>query len=225
MCHNGFMKKFRYLLLPFVFLLTSCGEVTFGVSWGGTTSAGLDRSVSSNNSGKPSHSYTNNTSLDNSGLNVATLTFANMEKAQSDIQDLEKIQSFFVFDKDIMTGIENAHYLGVKANGPLYLGADSTYVDGEITFNFNVPIKNVEITAKQYYFIKTAYNEDALVVDEDVAIAVNDGGFVRVEGQVDEENQTVASTVLGYHLNEEKQSVTIKVGARRAIIEKIVFYY
>lgn len=219
------MKKFQYLLLPLVFLLTSCGEINIGFLNGESHEAGFDRSVSSQNNDKPSYSYMNNASLDNSGLTKVELTFANMDSSISDIQDVEKIKSFFVLNQEIITAIEEPHYLGVKENGPLYLGADSTYVDGSITFKLNVNVKNVEITAKQYYYVKTAYNENALVVDEDVAISVNDSGFIRVNGEVNQENQTVASTVCGYQLAEAKDTIVIKAGPRRAIIEKIAFYY
>ena len=220
------MKKKTYLLLPIALLLTSCGEITIGFSQGDTHSAGFDRPVSSQDTAKPSYSYINNTSLDNAGLNAATLTFANIEQSDSDIQNLEKIQSFLVFDQNIFTDVANPHYFGVKNDEQIvYLGADSTYVDGEITFNFNTAIKNVEITAKQYFYVETAFNEDKLMVDEEVAISVNDGGFIRLDGEKDEENHTVNPVVLGYHLATESQTIKIKVGKRRAIIEKIVFYY
>ena len=225
MCHNKFMKKSKYLLIPIVFLLTSCGEINIGFSDGDTHSAGFDRSVSSQNNDLPSFSYMNNMSLDNSGLTKATLTFANMDKSVSDIQDLEKIQSFFNIDQAIISGVENPHHVGVKDGGPFYLGAESTYVLGELTLKFNVNIKNVEITAKQYNYLDLSYNQDKLVVDEEVAISVNDSGYIRVEGAVNQEEHTVASTVCAYRLSEQSDSISIKVGKRRAIIESIALYY
>ena len=225
MCHNSFMKKKFYLLVPLIFLLTSCGEINIGFLNNEYHSAGFDRSVSSQNNEKPSYSYMNNTSLDNSGLTKATLTFANMEKAESDIQDLEKIKSFFVLDQEIVSSVSSPHLVGVKEGGPFYIGADSTLVDGEVTINFNVTIKNVEITAKQYSYVKTAFNEDTMIYDDDVAISVNDSGFIRVDGAVNEQEKTIASTVCGYHLKEESNAITIKVGKKRAIIESMAFYY
>ena len=226
MCHNGSMKKSRLLLIPLVLLLSSCnGELEFGFSNGDTHSAGPDRSTSSKEGGVISYSYMNNTSLDNTGLTKATLTFENINKSQSDIQDKELLLSYLTVDNNILTGVDNPHYVSTKDDGTFFIGADSSYVDGMITLYFNVNIKNIEITAKPYYSISTAFNEEELSYDHDVCIAINNTGYIKLDQNVNEETNEVPSSTLNYHLDESAGAITIKVGKRRAIFEKIDLYY
>ena len=226
MCHNVSMKKSRLLLLPLVLLLSSCNsELEFGFSNGDTHSAGPDRPISSRDGGELSYSYMSNPSLDNTGLTKATLTFGNINKSQSDIQDKELLMTYLTMDNSILTGVDNPHYVSTKDDGTFFVGADSSYVDGMITLYFNVNIKNIEITAKPYYSISTAFNEEVLTLDHEVCIAVNNTGYIKLNENVNEETNEVSSTTLNYHLDEPAGAVTIKVGKRRAIFEKIDLYY
>ena len=226
MCHNIPMKKSRLLLLPLVILLAGCNnQIEIGFSNGDTHSAGPDRETSSKEGGVISYSYMDNATLDNTGLSKATLTFANINTSKSDIEDKELIMSYLNVDQDILTGVDNPHYVSTKDDGTFFIGADSSYVDGMITLYFNANIKNIEITAKPYYSISTAFNEETLTIDHEVCIAINNTGYIKLNEEVNEENKEVSSSKLSYHLEEAAGAVTIKVGKRRAIFEKIDLYY
>ena len=218
------MKKRILLVLPMLALLTGCQEVKFGFSQG-FYSSGLDHEVSSSQNEVPSYSYRSNDTLDTAGLNEANLIFTNIDKSYSDLQDEEKIVSFFNFDQAILTSISNPKYVGTKDDGTFFIGAESTYVNGTLTFNFNTAIKDVEIKAQPYYFIRTSYNQEELVADEEVAISVNDSGFIKLNETKDLENVTVKETTCAFHLAQESQTISLKVGKRRAIIKQITFYY
>ena len=56
-------------------------------------------------------------------------------------------------------------------------------------------------------------------------MAVNNTGYIKLNENVNEETKEVPSTTLSYHLQEAAGAVTIKVGKRRAIFEKINLYY
>lgn len=220
------MKKSKLLLLPLVILLAGCNnQIEIGFSDGDKHSAGPDRETSSKEGGVISYSYMDNAILDNTGLSKATLTFANINTSKSDIQDKELIMSYLNVDQSILTGVDNPHYVSTKDDGTFFIGADSSYVDGILTLYFNVNIKNIEITAKPYYSISTAFNEEVLTYDHEVCIAINNTGYIKLNEQVNEENKEVSSSKLSYHLEQAAGAVTIKVGKRRAIFEKIDLYY
>lgn len=220
------MKKSKLLLLPLVILLAGCNnKIEIGFSDGDKHSAGPDRETSSKEGGVISYSYMDNAILDNTGLSKATLTFANINTSKSDIEDKELIMSYLNVDQSILTGVDNPHYVSTKDDGTFFIGADSSYVDGMLTLYFNVNIKNIEITAKPYYSISTAFNEEVLTYDHEVCIAINNTGYIKLNEQVNEENKEVSSSKLSYHLEQAAGAVTIKVGKRRAIFEKIDLYY
>lgn len=220
------MKKSKLLLLPLVILLAGCNnQIEIGFSDGDKHSAGPDRETSSKEGGVISYSYMDNATLDNTGLSKATLTFANINTSKSDIEDKELIMSYLNVDQSILTGVDNPHYVSTKDDGTFFIGADSSYVDGILTLYFNVNIKNIEITAKPYYSISTAFNEEVLTYDHEVCIAINNTGYIKLNEQVNEENKEVSSSKLSYHLEQAAGAVTIKVGKRRAIFEKIDLYY
>lgn len=220
------MKKSKLLLLPLVILLAGCNnKIEIGFSDGDKHSAGPDRETSSKEGGVISYSYMDNATLDNTGLSKATLTFANINTSKSDIEDKELIMSYLNVDQSILTGVDNPHYVSTKDDGTFFIGADSSYVDGMLTLYFNVNIKNIEITAKPYYSISTAFNEEVLTYDHEVCIAINNTGYIKLNEQVNKENKEVSSSKLSYHLEQAAGAVTIKVGKRRAIFEKIDLYY
>ena len=219
------MKKSFLLLIPVIFVLSACKEVGIGYTQE-SHEKGWDYTITS--TAKPgsvdSYSYRKNDTLDNNGLTQVNMTFANIDKSETNVQDVEKIKSYINIDQDILESINNPIYFSTKETGFAFLGADSTYVDGEITFHFNKEIKNIEIIAKQYNYTKVSF-EETFVVDENVAISVNNSGYIKVDGAVDKENQTVASTTCSFHLSSPSNDITIKAGPYRAFLEKIVLYY
>ena len=222
------MKKFRLLLLPLILLMTGCKEgqgFEIGFSNGDGHSLGPDREVSSKDNGQISYSYMNNASLDNTGLNKTTLTFEGIVKSESDIQDKGRLMDYLIDSEHILTGVDNPHNVSTKDNGQFFIGADSLYIDGMITLYFSSNIKNIEITAKPYYYISTAYNEEEIHLDHEVAISINNGGYIKLKEEVNQETKEVSSSTLSYHLDDPAGAITIKVGKRRAIFEKIDLYY
>ncbi len=222
------MKKFRLLLLPLILLMTGCKEgqgFEIGFSNGDEHSLGPDREVSSKDNGQIIYSYMNNASLDNTGLNKTTLTFEGIAKSESDIQDKGRLMDYLIDSEHILTGVDNPHNVSTKDNGQFFIGADSLYIDGMITLYFSSNIRNIEITAKPYYYISTAYNEEEIHLDHEVAISINNGGYIKLKEEVNQETKEVSSSTLSYHLDDPAGAITIKVGKRRAIFEKIDLYY
>lgn len=219
------MKKSFLLLIPVVFVLSACKEVGIGFT-NESHDKGWDYTTMS--TAKPgsvdSYSYRNPDTLDNNGLTQAIMTFGNITKSETNVQDVEKIRSYININSDILESIVNPLYFSTKETGDVFLGVESTYVNGEITFHFNKEIKNIEIIAKQYNYTKVSF-EETFVVDENVAISVNDSGYIKVNGEVNQENQTVASTTCSFHLATPSNDITIKAGPYRAILEKITLYY
>lgn len=215
------MKKL-YLLLPLVLLLSAC-EINVGFL-DESHEPGLDHSVSSQEGGAKSYSYINNTSLDNSGLSEATLTFSGMTSSTSNIKDFALISSYVSIDQEIFTGVSSANYFNTK-EGIAFLGADSSYVDGQLTLNFNVNIKNIAIKARPYSYIVTPFNEEQLMIDHEVAICVNSKGYIKLDETETEDKQQAVSTTCSFALGEGSNSINIEVGKRRAIIEEIKLFY
>ena len=219
------MKNYRLLVIPMIFMLAGCQQVDFGY-----TQASHDKGweYSSDMASQPktadSYSYRQNDTLDNSGLTTANLTFVGITTSETNVQDIEKIKSFINIDKEILENIENPLYFSTKQDGFAFLGADSSYVDGEITLIFTQDIKNIEITAKPYNYVKSSF-EETFIVDENIALSVNDSGYIKLERNINEETQTVDSSTCSFHLATPSKSIRIKAGPDRAILEKIVLYY
>lgn len=221
------MKK-RYLaLLPLMFLVSGCdiNGVKISFADGNYHSAGLDKSYSMDDYNSISYSYKNNDTLNNEGLNSVILTFENIDASETNVQDVAKIKSYLSLTDQILDSVSNPSYFNTLSSGVVFLGTSTEKVLGEITLNFNVEIKNVEILAKPYYYVDNTFNNNELVVDEDVAISLNDEGYIKINKDIDEENQTVNSSTCSYKLQEAKNTINIKVGKRRAILEKITLYY
>lgn len=221
------MKK-RYLaLLPLMFLVSGCdiNGVKISFADGNYHSAGLDKSYSMDDYNSISYSYKNNDTLNNEGLNSVILTFENIDASETNVQDVAKIKSYLSLTDQILDSVSNPNYFNTLSSGVVFLGTSTEKVLGEITLNFNVEIKNVEILAKPYYYVDNTFNNNELVVDEDVAISLNDEGYIKINKDIDEENQTVNSSTCSYKLQEAKNTINIKVGKRRAILEKITLYY
>lgn len=223
MCHNKFMKKL-FLLLP-ILLLTGCQDMKVGFL-NESHEAGLDHSISSSSNGKvDSYNFIQNMALDNTNLTKAVLTFNDIISSSSDIKDLEVINSFINIDQEVTVEAKGASYFSTKEEGYAFIGADSSYVDGYLAINFGVAIKNIEIKARPYSYIKTAFNEETLVIDHEVAICVNDLGYIKLNESANEEETKAVTSTCSFALNEASQEIVIKVGKRRAVIEEIDLYY
>lgn len=223
------MKKILLRLAPVILLLTSCNnnfkvEVLNGVSH----EPGFDNPSSAAISSSVSYSYTSNSSYDVSALNKVTMTFENIKTSDSDIVNPQTIKSYIKLDEQFDYQInENIKHFGTKNDGFAFLGNDYNDEYGQITFTTANNIKYVVIKAQQYSYLKTAFNENALVIDEDVAIAVNDSGFIKLDAPVlnETKDQITNDTTCAFSLGEGTMSVTIKAGRKRAILKEIAFYY
>ena len=224
------MKKSLFLVAPIIFILSACDSaksISIGFSENDSHSRGFDYETSSTSQrGKvDSYSYRNNDTLDNSALTKAEMTFVNITSSQTDIQSVETINSYVSVSQDIYVSASNPLYFNTKAEGLAFLGADSNLIDGEITFAFSQDIKNIEIEAVPYNYIKNSFNQDTLIIDEDVAISVNDNGYIKLGQEINKSENKVISSAVAFHLASPSNTITLKVGRRRAILEKITLYY
>jgi len=216
------MKKAYLLLLPVILILSACQSVAFGYT-NSSHEGGWDYSYVSSSS--VSYSYRSNDSLNNTGLNKAEMTFVNIDQSSTNISDVEKIKSFINMDQDILESIANPYYFSTKENAYVFLGVESSYITGEITFNFTQDIKNIEITAKPYNYEKVIVEGSSFVVDENVALSVNNSGFIKLERNINVEERSVASSTCSFALSTPSKAIRLQAGANRAILEKIVLYY
>ena len=220
------MKKGLLLIACTSLLLSGCGEVTFGYNRDDTHSAGLDHETSYDaGASKPVYQYYEGDSLNNEGLNKANLTFIGITDSRTDIRDLTMINSYVSIDQEIFVGAEEAYYFSTKSEGFAFLGADSSYVDGKLVLAFNTNIKNVEIVARSYSYLKTAFNENSVLIDHEVALSVNDSKYIKLKDDLDEDHQMAVTTNCSYSLSAPSDHIVIKAARRRAIIEKIILYY
>ena len=221
------MKKKGLLLIPFAILLASCDQVTFGFSQG-LHSAGMEGSfnTSSKKEAPDSYSYYAGDIIETEGKNEANITFT-IDQTESFL-DVSKLNDLITSDVDAselsITPKECAN-VGSNENNGLFIGADSTYVDGYLILGFDKAIKDIKIEASPYYYLKNAWNEDTLVIDQDVAISVNGSGYVKLSSELNESGDKVNLTTCRYHLSGNDNEVMIKVGPRRAFINKITLYY
>lgn len=217
------MKKASYLLLPLVLVLTGC---QFSIGYDKNShEPGLDKSYSQSTNNQKSYTYFTGDQIESIGLTKEIITIKEITKAESDIKDIEKLNN--LFDRDASSAFEtvsNPSYVGVKEEG-LFIGTDSSYLDGELTFNFVNPIHYVEIVARAYTYVVTSFNEYSVSIDYDAAIAVNDSPYIKMNGKYNEETERAESVTCRYHLTNPSNAFTIKVGLQRAFIEVINVYY
>lgn len=221
------MKKVKFLVLPLLLCLTGCQ--TFEVGYDEFEhDKGLDKSVSGNSYSAITYSYYGGDQYAiNTNLETANITFAGINTNDSNVTDIEKLNSYVVSDKEnFFETIENPYNVGTNEEFGLYLGVSSTYAHGEMTLVLNKDIKNIEIVATPYYFYRDAWNEEELVVDQDSAISVNGSPFIRLSTSVNEAG-VVNETTCKYqnYASENKNKVTLRVGPTKAFIKKITLYY
>lgn len=226
------MKKSLLALFPLILILTACnGSNSFRVEFldGISHAPGFDNeSIPQDYSSIP-YSYVPNSSYDVGTLNEVNLTFENIKESDSSITNAAKIKSYIKndnanFEFEIDSKIK---YFGTKNDGFAFLGSNYNDEWGEITFVTNEQIKNVVIKAKQYYYLKTAFNENALEIDQNVAIAVNDSGFIKLDKPIlnEEQDSIINYTLCAFSFTEATNRVTLKAGKDRAIIEEISLYF
>ena len=90
---------------------------------------------------------------------------------------------------------------------------------------FNSKIKDVIIEACPYYSLPHAWNEDELKIDSEVGVAINNSRYVKLSSEADETEEKAKSTNCRFHFSESLSEFTIKVGPKRAFIQKISLYY
>lgn len=224
------MKKSLLLIVPALLCLTSCQEFKVGLD-NGYHSSGLDKSISSQGSATAADEYkTYGGDIFNVGdASSVELTFDHFTDNLSDITDIEKLNSFVVPSEDnFFVTVEGPSNVGTKEEQGLFIGTNSRYADGYLTFNFNKDIKYVVITATPYYYINTAWNGDEAVVDEDVGISVNGSLYVPLVSTLDAETNCVKETQCKYDVSskaEDKNKVSLRVKQRRTFLKKITLYY
>lgn len=229
MCNTKNMKKNIAVLLPLCFLtLIACDGFNFGFNQGGNHEPGLNQSLPTNSSNFTSYSYYAGALFDEEDFAAHfTLTFTGIEKNASNLSDLATINSYVnVSDESVAVSLDEVRYLGTKDNGSLFSGTKVAGSDGLLKMIFNVAAKAVLIEATPYSFINNAYNQEGVVVDKNVAIAVNDSGYILLaEDLLDEDGTDIVTTECKYELNEQSEEISIKVANGRAFIKSITVYY
>ena len=217
------MKKIAYLL-PVLFLLASCDGFRFGYL-NEPHDPGIDGGAStSQKTYTESYSYFSGDQISTEGKNVANITFAAQESL-SDIA-IEKVDELVSCDVDgLYAGAIETFNVGTRADSWLFIGTSSSYADGYLTLGFNSPIKDVLIEATPYYYEDSSWNEEKLMVDENVCIAVNTSGYIKLSSLTNDEKTEVNVSECRYHFQESQTQIKIKTGGQKAFIKKITLYY
>ena len=220
------MKKSRLVFVPLLFVLASCETFTVGFT-DDVHEAGVDHSTVSAYKEPSYPSYGGDQFTPSENENIAVITFSGIDDGLSNIQDIDKLNSFVTIDKeDFFQTIENPLNVGTKEGEGLFIGADSTYVDGEMTLVFKQNIKYVEILATPYYYVSHSWNDEKTQIDSDAGISVNGSPYIFISSSQNEDGSIKETNCrfLNY-AQENKEKVTIKVGPKRALIKKITLYY
>ena len=217
------MKKIAYLI-PVVLLLTSCEMFRIGFT-NEQHEPGVDGGAStSQKTYTESYSYYSGDSIDTEGKSVAHLTF-NAPEGLSDIA-IEKVDELVSCDVDgLYAGAVEASNVGTRADAWLFIGTSSSYADGYLTLGFNSPIKDVLIEATPYYYVDSSWNDDKLIVDEGVCVAVNTSGYIKLSSLTNDAKTEVNTSECRYHFQESQTQIKIKAGGQKAFIKKITLYY
>ena len=215
------MKKAYLLLIPLMALLVACNEQLKMGYIEGKTISGVDGSFAGSQYSAGNYTYFAGDDVDTTNTNVANFTFAANETTSN--IGIEAITAITSCDNtNIEYQIQEASNVGTKEGFGLFIGADSTYVDGHLSIIVNQPVKGVVITARRYYSYVNSWNEENLVSDSNVAVAINSSKYVKVTTNKDAEN--IPLTTECRFNGQDKNLIDIKVGPQRAFIEKITFY-
>ena len=223
MCHTDFMKKSLLLFVPVLIALSSCDQLRVGYV-NESHSAGFADSRSST-SNVNSYVYFNGDTINSANPNVGHVTFespnTSSNMAKEDVAALINCDVVGLFNE-----VVDASYVGTKKDTGLFIGYDSTIVDGYLTLSFKYNIKDVVIKACPYYTGEIVGFTDRVEHDENVAIAINDSDYFKLTYSLNSETNEVNLQEGRYHIleNDVKQ-LNIKVGPQRAFIKEITVYY
>lgn len=219
------MKKSLILFVPICVLLVSCEKFVVGYTKD-PHSAGLDHSMSSNNNGKNSYEYFAGDFFEEGNV-LCNITFKDHETASNIAKD--DVAPILTFDTPVssfMCEVSEASYVGTKEGIGLFIGADSSYVDGYLSLTLSHDVVNIVIEATPYYYESNGFEEESqLVVDDEVAIAINNTRYIKVLNNKSEDGLTIKSTTCSYHLSSPSKEITIKVGPKRAFIKSIKLFH
>ena len=217
------MKKIA-LLIPLALLITSCEIFKMGYE-NSRHSAGIEGGGNtSQRSYTESYSYFSGDPITTEGKSEAHLTFSAPDGLS--MISPEKVTELASCDvADFFIGAIETQNVGTREDSWLFIGASSSYTDGYLTLSFNAQIKDLIIEATPYYYEDTSWNENTLVVDQGVCVAVNNSGYIRLSTIANEENTEVNKTDCRYHFAETQNQIKIKVGGQKAFIKKITLYY
>lgn len=220
------MKKSPFLFLSLLTLLTACsgGAINFGYT-NEEHSAGVDNSSYSQKTYVDSYNYFAGDTIDETNENVANMTFKLTNQSYFDMSK-EEIESLVECDvNDIFDHVIDASLTSTTENVGLFVGTGSTLRDGYLTLGFKVAIKDLKIEACPYNSVDYSWNKEDEEIDKNVAVAVNNSGYVKLSSIKNEETGEIISTSCRYHLASDTKEIKIKVGQKRAYIRKIVLYY
>lgn len=215
------MKKTFLLLLPLTALLVSCGELKV-THTDSVHSAGIEGSYSHTNSAIE-YAYYSGDDVDASNENVSRLTFS-VSESKSNIKPEDVAPLINCDDPTLVYEVKDASNVGTKEGVGLFVGADSTYVDGYLTISFDKAATAVVIKARRYYYETISFNESEIVIDSDVAVAINNSKYIKLTGQKNDSG-IPNEHECRYRLTENASQLQIKVGPRRAFIEEIALYF
>lgn len=223
MCHTDFMKKSLLLFVPLIVCFASCSKVTFGYT-NEQHSAGFGHTTSKK-ANATSYTYFPGDVFNTNDSNAAHITFdsansgSNMAK-----EDINAIVNCDV--PDFFNEVSDASWVGVKKDTDLFIGTDSSYVDGYLTLSFTSVIKYVSIYACPYYTGEIIGFTDKVEHDENVGVAVNNSSYIKLSYIYNEDSQTVNKRECRYDVSGANATeITIKVGPQRALISEIILYY
>lgn len=223
MCHTDFMKKSLLLFAPLLICFASCGKVTFGYT-NDVHSAGFDYSTS-NQQNATSYTYFPGDAFNTSENSAAHLTFDSGSSASNMAK--EDINSLITSDvPGVFNEVNDASWVGVKKDTALFIGANSSYVDGYLTLSFNVMVKYVVVQACPYYTGEIVGFTDRVEHDENVGVAINNSSYIKLSYVYNEDSGLVTYHECRYRMSENGvNEFTIHVGPQRALISEIIVYY
>lgn len=223
MCNTNDMKKVA-LLIPLVFLITSCEGFNMGYD-NAHHSAGIEGgSSTSKQTYTESYTYFAGDPINTEDKSVAYMTFSAPDGLS--MITPEKVDELANCDvNDLYAGAVETLNVGTREDNWLFIGASSSYTDGYLILGFNASISDVIIEATPYYYEDTSWNDDKLVVDEGVCVAVNDSAYIKLSTQLTDDKDAVRSTDCRYHLAQGQNQIKIKVGGQKAFIKKITLYF
>ena len=219
------MKKRVLLFLPVLTILTSCAVFSIGFSEG-EHEAGLENGDAlSSKRYVDDYSFFAGDNISPEGKDTAIITFANYDDSL-DIHSPEDLDPYVACNIDgIFKKTNSINNVAINKDKGVFVGATSTLADGALTLSFNVDVKDVVIDACPYYYEENKYNQTTLKIDEGVCVSVNTKPYILLSSTKNEDGASVKETECRFHLTEASADVKIKVGIRKAFINKITIYY